>query len=248
MVNDRIKGKKPGLWSNIKFKIGLIIMGFGTTLIGTHMVDIVDNKLKIINANRVHEPDTGYVISSPDGEGQLIKSDTVLTHIGQDAGLMYGSLGQGFHPSFIAAISELEESEKDITEIDYVPAEEGPKAIDPSHIQSYEPASIDVNSMRRMQGDAEEAAKNMVDDDSSKLAQVAETVTYLFVGGLLVYLATSNGGGGGSGGSGGGGGLDGGGIVPTPGTIDPAGMMMDGLVMMTSHVDPTLFLTGLGLG
>jgi len=88
----------------------------------------------------------------------------------------------------------------------------------------------------------------MVDDDSSKLAQVAETVTYLFVGGLLVYLATSNGGGGGSGGSGGGGGLDGGGIVPTPGTIDPAGMIMDGMVMMTSHVDPTLFLTGLGLG
>lgn len=241
MVESRIKSKKPGLWNRTKFKIGKILIGLGSSFVGTHMIDIVDNKLKLLNATRVHEPDTGYVIVSPSGEPQLIKSDTVLSHLGQNAGLMYGSLGQGFHPSYIAAASEVEESDKDITEIDYFPADEGPKAIDPSHIQSYEPASIDVNSMRRMQGDAEEAAKNMVKDDSSKLADVAERLAYVFVGGILVYLATSNGsGGGGSGG--GGGGLSGDGIVPTAGTIDPTSMLTDGLVTLTSSVDPTLLL------
>jgi len=245
MVDSRLDSSKPGLWNRTKFKIGKTIIGLGTGLLGTHMIDIVDNQLKIINATRVHEPDTGYVIVSPSGEPQLIKTDTVLSHLGQNAGLMYGSLGQGFHPSFIAAISELEESEKDITEIDYVPADEGPKAIDPSHVQSYEPASIDVNSMRRMQGDAEEAAKNMVEDDSSKLADVAERLAYVFVGGILVYLATSNGSGGGNGG--GNGGLGGDGIVPTPGTIDPTPMLTDGLVAMTGSIDPTLILALAGL-
>lgn len=243
MVDSRIKSKKPGLINRIKFKIGKTIIGLGTGLLGTHMIDIVDNQLKIINATRVHEPVTGYVISSPSGEAQLIKTDTVLTHLGQNAGLMYGSLGQGFHPSFIAAVSELEESEKDITEIDYVPADEGPKAIDPSHVQSYEPASIDVNSMRRMQGDAEEAAKNMVKDDSSKLADVAERIAYVFIGGILVYLATSNSGGGSGSGNGG---LGGDGIVPTPGTIDATGLM-DGLVALAGSVDPTLILALAGL-
>lgn len=244
MVDSRLDSSKPGVWNRTKFKIGKTIIGVGTSLLGTHMIDIVDNQLKIINATRVHEPDTGYVIVSPSGEPQLIKTDTVLSHLGQNAGLMYGSLGQGFHPSFIAAISELEESEKDITEIDYVPAREGPKAIDPSHVQSYEPASIDVNSMRRMQGDAEEAAKNMVEDDSSKLADVAERLAYVFVGGILVYLATSNGSGGGNGG--GNGGLGGDGIVPTPGTIDTTGLM-DGLVAMTGSIDPTVILALTGL-
>jgi len=97
--------------------------------------------------------------------------------------------------------------------------------------------------MRRMQGDAEEAAKNMVKDDSSKLADVAERIAYVFIGGILVYLATSNSGGGSGSGNGG---LGGDGIVPTPGTIDATGLM-DGLVALAGSVDPTVILALAGL-
>jgi len=224
--------QKPGVISNLKYKIGLSIVSIGTMLVGDHLISIQNNNLNIINAKRVHTPEKGWVVTDPQGNAQFVRAKNYINHLGAKSGIIYESIAQVYdirsivmadaHERIWDIIDKGTDKVEDLP--DHIPHKDGYTLVDINAVKDKVPFNFDLNSNRRFLGDAEESAKNMIEDNTSKFAKVAEIITYILVGAIVAMMA-------GGGGGGGGGGL------PNPGSM--LGMI---------SIDPVQLMTLAGLG